>query len=140
MRSMFVSAPFSRYDLGRHALSRGLGFSRPGLGQNQATVFALEDYLAKIENIADKETRDLLKANYEDCKKKDLESAAGIACLVSLGTDVYAALRNQDEAVPRPPVMAPPPAPASSIPIIPIALAALGAGALIWFLATRGKK
>jgi hypothetical protein len=34
----------------------------------------------------------------------------------------------------------PQPAPASSFPIVPVLIATLGAGALIYFLVSRGKK
>lgn len=136
MRSMFVGVPFVRFDLGRHALVSRL----PGLklGQNQ-TVFALDDYLSKIEGIADSGERDRLKKKYEECKAKDLTSTEGVGCLAALAVEVYDVLKNQDSSTPLPPP-APVPPPAKEFPIVPVAIAVVAAGGLIWFLASRGKK
>jgi hypothetical protein len=138
MRSMFNSAPFSRFDLGRHAFRDGFGLPRLSLGQ-APSAYAVEDYAGKIEGLTDSTVKAKLKAQYAECKDKT--GLAEIACYAVLGADVVAALKNQST-----PSTAPPPLPvavsqpAQEFPIIPIAIAVLGAGALIYFLATQGKK
>lgn len=134
MRSVFVNSAFSRYDLGRHAWGGGLGLPKLRLGQQ--SVFALEDYIQKINNVADKETRDVLKAKYKECE--DADGTAQIVCYAALANEVYKA--SKDDATTPKPATVVAPAETSSFPIIPVALAVLGAGALIYFLAVRGKK
>lgn len=135
MRSMFVSAPFSRFDLGRYAFRGGMGLPRVGLGQ--ASAYALEDYFQKIENITDKETRDKLKTKLKECQDK--EGTAQAICFVSLANDIYqASRRDSSTPVPLPAVV--PQSKVSSFPILPVAVATLAAAGLIWFLVSRGKK
>lgn len=137
MRSMFGAPPFSRFDLGHHALGNGLGLRQLTLAQAPPAVYALEDVLSQIVKVADAETRRQLEAKYQSCKEKGLTTAEGIGCLASLTADIVKALENQGKLPVKPPL--PPPAP-TSFPIIPVAIAVLAAGGLIWFLATRGKK
>lgn len=136
MRSMFVNAPFSRFDLGRHALGGGLGLPRIRLGQESA--YALEDYLQKIENISDKETRDRLKKKYEDCQAKD-DTTAQAVCYLALANDIYQASKEEESKGKIPALPVQPQQPASSFPIVPVAIAGLAAAGLIWFLVSKGK-
>jgi len=137
MRSMFGAPPFSRFDLGRHAWGNGIGLRQLTLAQGSPAVYALEDILAQIAKITDAETRRQLEMRYQSCKDKDLLTPEGIGCLASLTADIVKALENQGRLPVKPPP--PPPAPAP-FPIIPVAIAVLAAGGLIWFLATRGRK
>lgn len=130
MRSLFVNAPFSRFDLGRHALSGGAGLARVRMG-------ALEDYLQRIENVADKETRDKLKKKYEECQEKD--GIAQATCYVALTAEIYAASK-QDSSKPPSTLPVQPPQQPSSFPFVPVAIAGVAALGLIYFLATKGKK
>lgn len=134
MRSMFVNASFSRYDLGRHALGGGIGLPMLRLGQQSA--YAVSDYVQKIENVANADTKAKLKADLEDCKTKS--GTAEIVCYAKLAADVYAA-GGSSTPTPTiaPPILQPQP---SSFPVIPVLIATLGAGALIYFLVSRGKK
>lgn len=134
MRSMFVNASFSRYDLGRHALGAGIGLPMLRLGQQSA--YSVTDYVQKIEGIADPATKDKLKADYQDCQTKS--GTAEIICYAKLAADIYAAGGKSTTPAPLPAPI--PQAQPSSFPIIPVLIATLGAGALIWFLVSRGKK
>lgn len=134
MRSVFVSAPFTRFDLGTHILA-----GRPQMG------FSFKDLLpgvgltpGDIDKIQDPAVRADFKTAYERCQGFGLDSAKGIACLAELAAKVYAKLESQGNAPLTP--IAPVQQPASSLPIIPIAIAVLAAGGLVWFLATKGKK
>lgn len=135
MRSMFISAPFSRFDLGRHVLRLG----SPLASMGQESLYALEDYAQKIEGLTDTETKNMLREQYRECRDK--EGTAQVACYAVLGAQVYEALKNEgkETALP-PPTMLPPRPVDSGFPILPVGLAVLGAGALIYFLATMGKK
>lgn len=129
MRSMFVNAPFSRYDLGRQVLGSGAGLPRLRLGFSS-------DYLKDIENVSDADSRAKLKAKYEECQGKS--GTSEIVCYASLATDIY---RESQNSSPTPALkLVVPPQQPSSFPIIPVMVATLGAGALIWFLVSRGKK
>jgi hypothetical protein len=129
MRSMFVSAPFTRYDLGRQALSGGQGLPRVQLGISA-------DYLKDIANVSDADSRAKLKAQYDDCNGKS--GTSQIVCFASLAASIYKESQNSAPTSALTPVLPPPPA--SSFPVIPVLVATLGAGALIWFLVSRGKK
>lgn len=139
MNSLFVSAPFVRFDLGRHVVTRDIGLPKVSLGQPQQMAFSLEDYVSDIAKVNDSATRDRLKAKYEECKAKDLTSTEGVTCIAALAADIYVVLKNQGGTSAPAPVL-PPPTPPSEFPIVPVALAVLGAGALIYFLAKKGKK
>jgi hypothetical protein len=132
---MFNAAPFSRFDLGRHIL-RG-GFSAPRLGQ-VPSIYALEDYAQKIEGLTDAKVKEELRKQYAECREK--EGTSQIACYAVLGAKVYDALKNEGRPAAPPPVVATSRPATSEFPIIPIALALAGAGALIYFLAVQGKK
>lgn len=137
MRSLFNAAPFSRFDLGRHILRGGL--AAPRLGQQMPSIYALEDYAQKIEGLTDAAVKEELRKQYAECREK--EGTSQIACYAILGAKVYDALKNEgrESTLPPPPVMTSRPA-ASEFPVIPVVLAVAGAGALIYFLATMGKK
>lgn len=139
MRSMFTSAPFSRYDLGNHVLGRGLGLPRLALGQVPAqSAYALEDYAERIEGLTEGETKTKLRAQYKECLEKD--GTSQIACFAVLGAQVYQAVKDEGDSSSAPRLPIAPPRPVDSgIPYLPIGLAVLGAGALIYFLATQGK-
>jgi hypothetical protein len=133
MRSLFSSAPFTRFDLGNHVLS-----VRPQLG------FSFKDVLSTvgfddsdISKIQDPAAREEFKVALERCRGKGLETTQGIVCMAELSAKVYAKLQEQGKMplTPMQPVQQP-----SSFPFIPVAIAALAAGGLIWFLATRAKK
>lgn len=135
MRSLFNAAPFSRFDLGRHILRGGLA---PRLGQQMPSIYALEDYAQKIDGLTDTKVKEELRKQYAECREK--EGTSQIACYAILGAKVYDALKNEGrESTLPPPVMTAQPKP-SEFPIIPVVLAVAGAGALIYFLATMGKK
>jgi hypothetical protein len=136
MRSLFNAAPFSRFDLGRHILRGGLG--APRLGQQMPSIYALEDYAQKIEGLTDTKVKEDLRKQYAECRDK--EGTSQIACYAILGAKVYEALKNEgrESTLPPPVMTAQPKAP--EFPIIPVVLAVAGAGALIYFLATMGKK
>jgi hypothetical protein len=138
MRSMFSVAPFSRFDLGRHVLRGGLGAPRASLGQQFPSIYALEDYAQKIEGLTDTTTKNKLREQYKECREK--EGAGQIACYAVLGAQVYEALKNEGRESTLPPPIVAPQQPASEFPIIPITIAVLAAGGLIYFLATQGKK
>lgn len=138
MRSMFNVAPFSRFDLGRHVLRGGIGAPRLSMGQQFPSIYALEDYAEKIEGLTDTETKNRLRAQYKECREK--EGASQIACYAILGAQVYDALKSEGRESTLPPPIVAPQQPAPSFPIIPVVLAVLGAGGLIYFLATQGKK
>lgn len=123
---MFGGAPFER------------GFAPFRLAQvrRPEAVFALEDYLDRIEGIADQKTRDALKAKYEECKKEGLESAKGLACLAALAVEIGNALKEKPEAAPALPPPAPRPA-EGGFPVLPVAIGGLLAAGLVVFLATR---
>lgn len=133
MRSMFVNAAFSRYDLGRHALGGGIGLPRLRLGQQAA--YSVTDYVQRIEGVADSATRDKLKAEYQDCQTKS--GTAEIVCYAKLAADIYAAGSSGSSPATLPPPI--PQAQPSSFPLIPVLVATLGAAALIYFLVSRGK-
>lgn len=137
MQSMFGAPPFSRFDLGRHAWGNGIGLRQLTLAQGPPAAYALEDILAQIAKIADAETRRQLEMRYQSCKEKDLLTPEGIGCLASLTADLVKAIQTQGKLPIKP--LLPPPAP-MAFPIIPVAIAVLAAGGLIWFLATRGRK
>lgn len=133
MRSLFSSAPFTRFDLGNHVLSL-----KPQLG------FSFKDIISQagfdesdIRKIQDPAAREEFKAALERCKSKGLETTQGIVCMAELSAKVYAKLQEQDKMplTPIQPVQQP-----SSFPIVPVMIAALAAGGLVWFLATKGKK
>jgi len=128
MRSMFVNAPFSRYDLGREALRGGAGLPPIRLGSNA-------DILKDITNVTDAESRAKLKAKYEECDKKS--GLDQIVCFASLAANVYK--ESQTSSLPAPTVMPTTPAQPSTFPIVPVLLATIGAGALIYFLVAKGK-
>lgn len=135
MRSLFSSAPFTRFDLGNHVLSLAAG---PRLGFSLKDIFSkvgLDD--SDISKIEDPAAREEFKAALERCKSKGLDTTQGVVCMAELSAKVYAKLQEQGKMplTPMPPVQQP-----SSFPIIPVAIAALAAGGLIWFLATRAKK
>jgi hypothetical protein len=132
MRSMFTVAPFSRFDLGRHVLRGGLG------QQPQAAYSVLEDYAQKIEGLTDTATKNKLREQYKECREKD--GVSQIACYTVLAAMVADALKKEGRESTLPPPMVVPQQPASTFPIIPVVLAVLGAGGLIYFLATQGKK
>lgn len=137
MRSVFVnSAFFRRFDLGTHVLAGGrapqMGFSfkdlLPGTGLDASD----------IDKIKDPAVRDQFKTAYQRCQGFGLDSVKGIACLAELGAKVYATISSQDN-LPITPIKPVTPTD-TSLPIIPIAIALLAAGGLVWFLATKGKK
>jgi hypothetical protein len=138
MRSMFVNAAFSRYDLGRQVLGGGVGLPSLQLGARlgQQSAYAVQDFVKDIEGIADKDTRDRLKAQYQDCQTK--EGTSEIVCYAGLAAAIYAAGTKKGTT----PTVAPLPIvqPSSPFPVVPVLLATLGAGALIYFLVSRGKK
>jgi hypothetical protein len=139
MRSLFSSAPFTRFDLGAHALSQAVTGGAP------QTAFSLTDYLDKvgldagdIDKVQDPKVRAEFKADYEKCKTKGLDSLEGIACLGVLAVKVYAKLKEEGEKPPPPmPVVAT--QKASSFPWIPVAIGGVAAAGLIVYLATKGK-
>jgi hypothetical protein len=135
MRSLFVNAPFSKFDLGHHVLVGGLGLPKRRLGQESA--YALDDYLQKIGNVTDKETREKLKKKYDECLEKD--GIAEATCYVALTAELYAASKQESSKPPTTLPVAPPQA-ASSFPIVPVAIASVAALGLIWFLVSKGKK
>lgn len=136
MRSVFVNSSFSRFDLGTHILSRGLnpqmGFSfkdlLPGVGLSPSDIDKIQDPAVRAE----------FKTAYQRCEAKGLDSVQGIGCLAELAAKVYAKL-NEQATLPITPIKATN-VPTDSFPIVPVAIAGLAAAALIWFLATRGKK
>jgi len=130
MRSMFVNAAFSRYDLGRHALGGGIGLPTLQLGAGSPGL------LSQIETVASETDKAALKKKYDECQAKS--GTAEIVCYAGLAADIYAG-RGSTTAT-TPPVTLPPPAPPSSFPVVPVLIATLGAGALIYFLVSRGKK
>jgi len=125
MRSMFVSAPFSRYDLGREALTGGgNGLPRLGLG----SIFT------SIENVFSNKSK--LTAGAKDCESK--KGTDKILCYSALAEQ---AVKGGDTSSTTPTLQPIAPVqPPSSFPIIPVLLATAGAGALIWFLVYKGKK
>jgi len=136
MRSMFMSAQFQRFDLGKHALSQAVV-----MGPQSA--FALNDILGKvgldpsdIDKIEDPAVRADLKASYQRCVDKGLDSIGGITCLAELGAKVYAKLNEQKAA---PPIQYQPVQPASTFPWIPVTIGLVAAAGLVYFLATKGK-
>jgi len=131
MRSMFVNAAFSRYDLGRHALGGGVGLPRLQLGAGSPGL------LSQIQALASETDKAALKKKYDECESKS--GTAEIVCYAGLAADIYAGRTGTTAATPAPMPM-PQPAPASSFPIVPVLIATLGAGALIYFLVSRGKK
>jgi hypothetical protein len=134
---MFVNAPFSKFDLGRHAFGAGLGLPRIRLGQQSA--YALDDYLQKIENVSDKETRDKLNVKYKECQDKS-DTTAQAVCYLALANDIYQASKDQDSKPKPAPTIAMPTQQASPFPIVPVAIAGVAAIGLIGFLVWRGKK
>ena len=135
MRSMFMSAQFSRFDLGRHVLSQPVTVA-------PQSAYAL-DFLksvgldpSDIEKIQDPTVRAAFKADYQRCVEKGLDSLTGIACLAELGAKVYAKLNEQKAA---PPIQYQPVQPASEFPWIPVLIGLVAAGGLVYFLATKGK-
>lgn len=131
MRSMFVSAAFSRYDLGRDVLTGGSSLPRLRLGAGSPAL------LTQIEALASSTDKTALRKKYDDCQAKS--GTAEIVCYAGLAADVYAAGSSPTPA-PTTPMPLPQPQPASSFPIVPVLIATLGAGALIYFLVSRGKK
>jgi uncharacterized membrane protein YebE (DUF533 family) len=130
MKSMFNSAPFARFDLGRHVLG-------------QQTAFSITDYLSKvgldsgdIDKIQDKEFRDKYREEYNKCNEKGLTTVDGLACLGALGVKVYAKLQ-EEETKPAAILVARPAA--SQFPWIPVTIGGVAAAGLVYYLATRGK-
>lgn len=138
MRSMFQAAPFSRFDLGRHAFRGGLGLPRLSMGQTAA--YSVTDVAKDIEGLTDSTTRAKLKDKLKECQDKD--GISQIVCYTALTAQVYEALKGEGKSstTPLPPPVIQQQAPQSSFPIIPVVLAVLGAGGLIYFLATQGSK
>jgi hypothetical protein len=129
---MFVSAAFSRYDLGRDALTGGVGLPRLRLGAGSPGL------LSQIEAITSSADKAALRKKYDDCQAKS--GTAEIVCYAGLAADLYAAGGSPSTPTPTAPMPLPQPAPASSFPIVPVLIATLGAGALIYFLVVKGKK
>lgn len=130
MRSMFVNASFSRYDLGRQVLGSGVGLHRLQLGAGSPGL------LSQIQALASEQDKTVLKKKYDECAAKS--GTEEIVCYAGLAADIYSG--RTGTATTTPPVIVPQPAPASSFPIVPVLIATLGAGALIYFLVSRGKK
>lgn len=126
MKTMWNNSAFSRFDLASHALS-GPGTTRPSMG-------ALADYIDRIQKVADSKTRDALQKKWTECEAKGVDSIEGLACLAALGLEIDRILKTQ----PATPVV-PPPAPASSFPIIPVAIGSVAAIGLILLLVRKGK-
>lgn len=140
MRSAFIGAPFSRFDLGAHALrSSSRGLSQSTFASPQ-TVFGAFDFLSKaglssedIDKIADPKIRAEIKAEFERCQSK--ESVESLGCLVALGLRVKDILDEEVNAPPASPIRQP--APTSTFPIVPVAIAGVAALGLVYYLATK---
>ncbi len=130
MRSMFVSAPFSRYDLGREALGNGNGGGLPRLSLGVSSGL-IKDFTNLFSN------KDKLKSKEKDCESKS--GTDKIICYGTLASEAYKDTQDSGNTTTNLQPIAPV-QPASSFPIIPVVVATLGAGALIWFLVSRGKK
>lgn len=130
MRSMFVNAAFSRYDLGRHALGGDASLPTFRLGAGSPGL------LSQIQALASETDKAALKKKYAECEAKS--GTEEIVCYAGLAADIYSG-RTGSTTTPAPAVL-PQPAPASSFPIVPVLIATLGAGVLIYFLVSRGKK
>lgn len=130
MRSLFNSAPFAKFDLGRHALSQQGAYSLTDLLDN----VGLEP--SDIDKIQDKKFRDETKADYDKCRAKGLDTTEGLACLAVVAGKVYAQLKLEREPAYKPPVVLPQ---QSEFPWVPVALGGALAAGLVYFLATRGK-
>lgn len=124
MKSVFSNAAFSRFDLGAHALlsPRTLPQARLGVDFGE-----LKD---KIENLIGELPSDQVgeyKKRLEACLAMDAVPAIG--CLLSLYSDVQKA---RDGKPVTPPI--PTQQPTSAFPIVPVAIAGVGALALIYML------
>ncbi len=138
MRSAFMAAPFSRFDLGAHALRS----SSRGLSQSAAqTVFSLSDWLGKlglssadIDKIADPKIREEIKLEFETCQTK--ESLESIGCLSALALKVKGILDDESNKAAPAPIVQPAPS-SSTFPVIPVAIAGMAALGLVYYLATK---
>lgn len=139
MKTLFVNAPFSRYEV---------GWNGPALGQIEIPF--LGDLLALI-GVDEQEIQDLIqqiptenlseyKARFEECKAKakdvPLKEAALKAgpCFYQLYMDLKNAVKGGPSGPPQP--VQPPPPPPSEFPWVPVGIGVLATGALVYFLAT----
>lgn len=132
MRTIFAHQPFGRFEVGSAAF--GLSQAAP-----PETAFALEDYLRRIEALADEKTREELKAKYEECKAEE-DDARQLACYGALAARLATAVtRPEERPGAAPPAQPPAPRPPeAAFPILPVAIGGLALAGLVVFLATRG--
>lgn len=145
MRTLFVNPPYGRYDMGRFVFPAPHPTLSVKLAQApRAEAFAIQDYLNRlgldpsdIDRIADTETRDELKAKFEECRS-ETDTTKQLTCFAGLAARVYSILdeeRRRPEAGPPAP---PPPKPENGFPIVPVAIGAVAAAGLIYFIVSRG--
>lgn len=140
MTTIFMTAPFRRFELGNHARLTMAGYPRLAQGVRSLVTDILKEVgvtendinglLAKIPA----EAAGPYRAQLEDCKKKGLTTAEGAACAYAL----YQAIKEGKPVTPTtlpPPVVQQP----SSFPVVPVLIGLAATGGLIYYL-TKKKK
>lgn len=140
MRTMFEASPFSKFDLGSYAPpAHAAGPSiraYPVLGQSADDVTGLSRGIEDLLKELPSELLGTYQAQYQKCLK-DLDSGGAIGlvtgskCLYDLYQTLKDLIKNKPAAKP---VGVPLPAPATSFPILPVALVAVGGIALVYAL------
>jgi hypothetical protein len=134
MTTIFMTAPFRRFDLGNHVRVTPAGYPRLGQTARSVVTNILEEIgitEADISDLLNKipaEAAGPYRAQFEDCKKKGLTTSEGAACAYAL----YQAIKAGTPVTPA--VPAPAAQQASTFPIIPVVLAVAATGALVYFI------
>ena len=140
MTTIFMTAPFRRFELGDHARLTPAGYPRMGQGFRSIVSDVLKDVgvtESDINGLINKLPSDAAgpyKAQLDDCKKKGLTTAEGAACAYAL----YEAIKSGKPVTPTmaPPVMVQQP---STFPVVPVVLGLAAVGGLVYYL-TQVKK
>lgn len=132
MRTLFTNAPFSRFDLGRHALLSSSEGAYSIFSSLLNDVGVSEEDVNKLFDKIPSSLVGSYQKQLDACKAMDITSSKGAACLAKLYIDMKAAADKAAVAAPRPP------AAPSSFPVVPVMVGLAVAGGLIYVLVKKG--
>jgi len=140
MTTIFMTAPFRRFELGNHARLTPAGYPRMGQNFRSVVTDVLKDVGITendINGLLDKipsEAAGPYRAQLDDCKKKGLTTAEGAACAYALYQAIKEGRPVTPTTLPRPVVQQP-----SSFPVVPVLLGLAATGGLIYYLTQKKK-
>lgn len=146
MRTIFVNAPYGRYDMGRYGFPARHPTLPIRLGQRREYAFNIVEDVLQAVGIDESDVTRLIdslpianQGAYRDklagCRAMGYTTVPGAKCLYDLFQELKDVLENKRPAAAPVPVLRP--QPSGGFPILPVALGGLAAAALVYVLATR---